>query len=509
VISPTPAVLFRKIAVDRPTLLVDEIDGIYGGQRAAAVAQLPDFLKSSDAIDTQAGAVPFKAEVEQLNARAGDSQSRAVVMLWLATAFAIALLVLGAQWVVWRIRTALRQMSAAAARMTGGDLSTRVVHGADDEVGDLAESFNTLAETLAHTFDRLESDARRESFSTQLVEALEMVDTEGEVHETVSMAMAQAGSFPTELLLSDSSRAHLARAASHPVAGAPGCTVGSPFQCAAVRRGNAIVFESSTELNACPKLRDRPGGGCSAVCVPVSFMGRAMGVLHTTGIDHEPPSADVVARLNQIATLAGSRIGTVRAFQQTQLQAATDSLTGLANRRTVEAQVRELFSEGKLFSFVMADLDFFKRLNDSNGHEMGDKALRLFSRVFGESLRSGDLAARWGGEEFAAVLHGLRADEAAKVLDRLRLRLAEATRSGDTPPFTASFGVIDSATVGNLELLIRSADDALYVAKEGGRDQVVIGDPVLLVPTARRRSTDHDARIDTASLSTQVSRDSH
>jgi len=238
-------------------------------------------------------------------------------------------------------------------------------------------------------------------------------------------------------------------------------------------------------------------------------MGRAMGVLHTTGIDHEPPSADVVARLNQIATLAGSRIGTVRAFQQTQLQAATDSLTGLANRRTVEAQVRELFSEGKLFSFVMADLDFFKRLNDSNGHEMGDKALRLFSRVFGESLRSGDLAARWGGEEFAAVLHGLRADEAAKVLDRLRLRLAEATRSGDTPPFTASFGVIDSATVGNLELLIRSADDALYVAKEGGRDQVVIGDPVLLVPTARRRSTDHDARIDTASLSTQVSRDSH
>ena len=75
--------------------------------------------------------------------------------------------------------------------------------------------------------------------------------------------------------------------------------------------------------------------------------------------------------------------------------------------------------------------------------------------------------------------------------------------SGDTPAFTASFGVIDSATVGNLELLIRSADEALYAAKEAGRDRVVIGDPALVVPNARRRPTDHDARIDRASLVTE------
>ena len=90
---------------------------------------------------------------------------------------------------------------------------------------------------------------------------------------------------PMELLLSDSSRAHLERAATSPTAGAPGCPVESPFSCVAVRRGSPVVFDSSEALNACPKLRGRPAGACSAVCVPVSFMGRALGVLHATGPD--------------------------------------------------------------------------------------------------------------------------------------------------------------------------------------------------------------------------------
>lgn len=148
----------------------------------------------------------------------------------------------------------------------------------------------------------------------------------------------------------------------------------------------------------------------------------------------------------------------------------------------------------------MADLDFFKRVNDSHGHEMGDRALRLFSRVFTDGLRAGDLAARWGGEEFAAVLHGVRAADATRVLERLRNSLAEATMTGETPPFTASFGIIDSATVGNFELLVRTADDALYAAKEAGRDCVVVGDPTIIGSGGRRFAPEHDSRIDTRAL---------
>ena len=234
------------------------LDHIYGSQRGLAQTNLPAFLDAGDMIDHAAIAVPFRAEIEQVNARAGRSQSRAVVMLWLATALAVAVLASGAQWVVWRIRTALRQMSDAAGRMTGGDLSTRVVHEASDEVGQLADSFNVLASTLGQTFDRLESDARRESFSTKLVEALEMVDTEGEVHETVGLAMEQAGTFPMELLLSDSSRAHLERSACHPAAGrpaAPWARRSSARRCDGATRSCSSRAPTSTPVRSCATAR--------------------------------------------------------------------------------------------------------------------------------------------------------------------------------------------------------------------------------------------------------------
>src|SRR5207244_10748901 len=112
--------------------------------------------------------------------------------------------------------------------------------------------------------------AERDKFGGQLVEALEMADDEIAAYDIVERAMLDVSrETPMELLLSDSSRAHLERVAASPAAGAPGCPVQSPFTCAAVRRGSAIVWESSNALNACPKLRDRPTGACSAACVPV------------------------------------------------------------------------------------------------------------------------------------------------------------------------------------------------------------------------------------------------
>ena len=95
------------------------------------------------------------------------------------------------------------------------------------------------------------------------------------------------------------SRANLLNVAESRTAGAPGCGVKSPFSCVAVRRGSAVVFDSSEELNSCPHLRGRPGGACSAVCVPVGFMGRSLGVLHTTGPDRAPLDEERVARLGR------------------------------------------------------------------------------------------------------------------------------------------------------------------------------------------------------------------
>jgi len=197
------------------------------------------------------------------------------------------------------------------------------------------------ADRLNEVIGRLRAEADRDAFGTQLVEALEMGDTEEEVYRVLARAMtAISKDLPTELLLADSSRAHLERATQHPEAGAPGCDVGSPFSCMAVRRGNPVIFPDSEALNACSRLRGRPCGTISAVCVPVSFMDGAGRSAHG-GAAGKPPTTRQVAQLTTLGIQAGARIGTVRAFNSTQLKATTDSLTGLSNRRSAEERVRQ------------------------------------------------------------------------------------------------------------------------------------------------------------------------
>lgn len=324
--------------------------------------------------------------------------------------------------------------------------------------------------------DQLTSQLMRDSFASHLAEALEMSDVEAEVFTVVERAMADIfEQTPMELLLSDSSRANLSRVACRPESDPPGCPVKSPFSCVAVRRGTAVVFDSSESLNACPHLRGRAGGPCSAVCVPVSFMGRALGVLHTTGAEGSPLGEEQIFKLTALASQGGARIGTVRAFEKTQLQASTDGLTGLINRRSAERRLRELIKGNHLFSVVLADLDHFKQLNDTHGHEAGDRALRLFAQTVRKTLRDHDVVARWGGEEFLIVLPELDRFQAVNVLDRVRHDLAVA-HPGETARFTASFGVADSSQSTSVDALVKIADTGLYGAKQAGRDRATIGE---------------------------------
>jgi diguanylate cyclase (GGDEF)-like protein len=354
-----------------------------------------------------------------------------------------------------------------------------------------------MADHLNEVIGRLRAEADRDAFGTQLVEALEMADTEEDAYAVVARAMRTVSAdLPTELLLADSSRAHLERATQHPEAGAPGCGVESPFSCMAVRRGVPVVFPDSEALNACSRLRGRPCGSISAVCVPVSFMGRALGVLHASGPVGQPPVARQVAQLTTLGMQAGARIGTVRAFNSTQRKATTDSLTGLANRRSAEERARQLNGEGKSFALVLTDLDYFKHLNDSRGHEAGDQALRLFAETLRTCVRDGDMAARWGGEEFVLILPQANAAQALELVERVRANLAEKLLVGSIPEFTASFGIADSSMGARFERLLRMADEALYCAKEAGRDCARIAGAESSKAAATRRAYEHPASPD-------------
>jgi diguanylate cyclase (GGDEF)-like protein len=371
--------------------------------------------------------------------------------------------------IVFRMRNAVGEWRHLDAHLT--DLrADRHVRGIVLNARDISERVELEQE--------LTRQAERDSFGSQLAEALEMADEEDATFDVVAHAMMEVSrSSPMELLLSDSSHANLERTATSPTAGAPVCPVQSPFSCVAVRRGSPVVFESSEALNACPKLRGRPDGPCSAVCVPVSFMGRSLGVLHATGPDGNPLGDEQVSQLTTLAAQAGTRIGTVRAFEKTQLQASTDSLTGLLNRRSGERQLRSLTKQGRLFALALADLDQFKRLNDRNGHDAGDRALRVFAQVAQSELRDEDSVARWGGEEFMFVLPGLDRHQATGVLERIRISLAQA-HNGGHPPFTASFGLTDSTRGETLEQLILLVDIGLYASKHAGRDQITISETI-------------------------------
>lgn len=333
----------------------------------------------------------------------------------------------------------------------------------------------------------METEVRRREFETRLGRALEMTDDEGACYDVIERALRHiAPGQRIELLLADNSHAHLERVvvASADAGDPPGCPVDSPEHCVATRRAQTQVFADSEELDACPLLRGRPEGRCSAVCVPVSIMGTTVGVAHATGPPLAPVGTAEVEALQALANLAGNRLGMLRIMAETQLQAATDGLTGLINRRSLENRARQLRADGIGFALAMADLDHFKQLNDTHGHETGDRALRVFAETLREELRSQDLACRYGGEEFVMLLPRADCHEAIDAMGRVRASLAEKTDAGGVPSFTASFGVAHSSDAETFEELVHRADRALFFAKDAGRDRIWLdGHTIAVAPT--------------------------
>jgi len=320
------------------------------------------------------------------------------------------------------------------------------------------------------------AEAERQQFGARVHRAMEMADDETAAVDVVARSLCMVvPASPIELLLADSSRAHYRIAASGGPAGVgPGCDVQSPAACPAARRAQTLVFRSSEDLDSCPHLRRHSGSGCSAVCVPVTIMGKPMGVVHCTAADAAPPDRDQIAALETIASVAGSRVSLLRAMARTQIQAATDPLTGLLNRRMFENQARDILLDGTSAVVAMGDLDTFKSLNDTHGHDAGDRALRLFAQTLRACLRPEDLACRYGGEEFVVVLPRCSLEDATAALERVQEQLVLNLSQGEVPPFTVSFGVAESGADDSLEGLIRAADAALLRAKATGRNRVVI-----------------------------------
>lgn len=190
----------------------------------------------------------------------------------------------------------------------------------------------------------------------------------------------------------------------------------------------------------------------------------------------------LLATLAPVASALGFALMVATRLQDELAEAAnTDPLTGLANRRRVEALARPWIDDPHApLCALMIDVDHFKRVNDRFGHDAGDEALVWLGSHLRVQARATDLVGRLGGEEFVMLLPGTTAAEAAVLAERLRATVAAMPMSFATHgewPLTISIGVA-SRTPGDTDVrdLLRRADDAMYEAKRGGRNRVVVAD---------------------------------
>lgn len=168
-----------------------------------------------------------------------------------------------------------------------------------------------------------------------------------------------------------------------------------------------------------------------------------------------------------------------QSYAELERVATYDELTGILNRRAFVLRARPLIAaaarEAAPFSFLLLDVDHFKQVNDTYGHDTGDKVLRDFARRIERELGNGDLFGRFGGEEFAVLLHRCDEEASSETAERLRRSVLGAKIEGMPLPYTVSIGLITIASTERVPLntLYKLSDTALYQAKQRGRNCVV------------------------------------
>lgn len=156
-------------------------------------------------------------------------------------------------------------------------------------------------------------------------------------------------------------------------------------------------------------------------------------------------------------------------------QSTVDPLTGITNRRTMDSMLAEWLASKVPHVIILLDLDHFKSVNDTYGHAVGDKVLQFLAKKMESVAREGDVCCRYGGEEFVMLLPNTTVEEATLVAEQLRKTLAD-TVSPCGRPITLSAGIAAYPAMAiTTEALIEAADDALYLAKQEGRNQVKVG----------------------------------
>ena len=219
----------------------------------------------------------------------------------------------------------------------------------------------------------------------------------------------------------------------------------------------------------------------SIVCVPMKIKDQVIGVIELVNSLEEPDFDESdISLVSTIADFAAIALDNARNYERINELVITDDLTGLYNSRhfgqLIDIELERSIRYGEEISLVFLDLDHFKSINDKHGHLVGSRILGEFGKLIGRHIRSSDMAARYGGDEFTIILPHTGKEQAVKMAENL-LDIMKATKfiSDDNQliPLTASFGVAAYPDDADCRAdLIKTADIAMYGAKEGGRAAV-------------------------------------
>jgi diguanylate cyclase (GGDEF)-like protein len=309
-------------------------------------------------------------------------------------------------------------------------------------------------------------------------EALQVTESQSEAHRLITRHLEATIADANAVALNRNNSADRLEPTVPLVAGSPlaePLEQAKPRSCLSVRLNRAYerseVAEEIMQCEICGKLPD------ASVCQPLLVGGEVIGSV-LVGIGGTPTDLDR-RRIDQSVAQAAPVLANLRNLALAEMRAATDALTGLPNKRSVDDSLKRMAAQAgraaSPLSAIFLDLDHFKRINDTYGHDRGDEVLAAVGAVLRSELRASDLPGRMGGEEFLILAPDTSRAGAVEIAEKVRGALHGIHVRDVEQKITASFGVA-TLLEDTLEsdTLLRIADRALYSAKQNGRDRVEV-----------------------------------
>jgi diguanylate cyclase (GGDEF)-like protein len=424
----------------------------------------------------------------------------------LVSIVALILSIIGGYFFVQAFTSPIKRLATLANRISQGDLTTSAHFNRKDEIGVLAKAFNNMVDQLSDQIKNLEVRVRERTAELtgwvgeleQRNREIETVNSMGDMLQacmtteeiyTVIVKTVKA-LFPGStghLMMRDGQNKELESTLSwNGAIKEGGSRVYESNDCWSIRRGKTYVMNDSDLHQVCPHAVATDGTVFPYICVPMIAQGEILGILHVNpqsdNRDGQRRDIDENKRrlAETVAEHAGLSLANLKLQNTLHEQSIKDVLTGLYNRRYAEEvflrEQHRAARHGVSIGIMLMDLDYFKKVNDTYGHDAGDEVLRRLGALLVQEFRDEDTACRYGGEEFLVILPSANLEACRARAEELRKLVEQDLKipwQSEMLGVTISIGVaVFPDQGGTIQQVVEAADAALYKSKEQGRNCV-------------------------------------